>query len=63
MTAVLSWHVQKFIVIWWPATELWQGEVPIVFELLAKKLVIGSLGLKAQDKGSEETLSVTMHNV
>ena len=35
-TAVLSWHVQKFVAIWWPATELWQGEVSIVFELRAK---------------------------
>ena len=36
-TAVLSWHVQKFVAIWWPASELWQGEVFIVFELRAKK--------------------------
>ena len=24
-TAVLSWHVKKFVSIWWPATELQQG--------------------------------------
>ena len=35
-TAVLSWHVQKIVAIWWPATELWQGEVSIVFELRVK---------------------------
>ena len=35
-TAVLSWHVQKFVVIWWPATELQQGELSIEFELRAK---------------------------
>ena len=35
-TAVLSWHVQNFVAIWWPATELWQGEVSIEFELRAK---------------------------
>ena len=35
-TAVLSWHVQKFVAIWWPATALWQGEVSIEFELRAK---------------------------
>ena len=36
MTAVLSWHVQKFIAIWWPAIELQQGEVSLEFELRAK---------------------------
>ena len=36
-TAVLSWPVQKFGAIWWPATELPQGEVSIEFELRAKK--------------------------
>ena len=36
--AVLSWHVQKFVAIWWPATELWQGEVSIEFELRAKNV-------------------------
>ena len=35
-TAVLSWHVQKFLAIWWPATELQQSEVSIEFELRAK---------------------------
>ena len=35
-TAVLSWHVQKFVAILLPATELWQGEVSIEFELRAK---------------------------
>ena len=35
-TAVLSWHVQKIVAIWWPATELWQGEVSLEFELRAK---------------------------
>ena len=35
-TAVLSWHVQKFVAIWWPATELQQGEISIEFELRAK---------------------------
>ena len=34
-TAVLSWHVQKFVAIWLPATELQQGEVSIEFELRA----------------------------
>ena len=28
--------VQKCFAIWWPATELWQGEVSIVFALWAK---------------------------
>ena len=37
MTAVLSWHVQIFVVIWGPAMELQQGEVSIELELLAKK--------------------------
>ena len=37
MTAVLSWHVQKIVVIWWPPTELQQDEVSIEFELRAKK--------------------------
>ena len=35
-TAVLSWHVQKFVAIWWPATVLEQGEVSIEFELRVK---------------------------
>ena len=35
-TAVLSWHVQKFVAIWWPTTELQQGEVSIEFKLRAK---------------------------
>ena len=39
-TAVLSWHVQKFVAIWWPATELQQGEVSIEFELRAKKTLV-----------------------
>ena len=34
-TAVLSWHVQNFVAIWWPATELQQDEVFIEFELRA----------------------------
>ena len=38
-TAVLSWHVQKIVAIWWPATELQQDEVSIEFELRAKSLV------------------------
>ena len=34
MTAVvLSWHVQKFVAIWWPATKLQQGEGFIEFEM------------------------------
>ena len=37
-TAVLSWHVQTFVAICWPATELWQGEVSIEFELQAKSV-------------------------
>ena len=35
---MLSWHVQKFVAIWWPATELWQGKVYIEFELRAKNV-------------------------
>ena len=36
----LSWHVQKFVSIWWPAaTELQQYEISIEFELRAKSLV------------------------
>ena len=35
-TALLSWHVQQFVAIWWPAAELHQGEVSIEFELRAK---------------------------
>ena len=30
---------KKIVAIWWPATELWQGEVSIEFELPAKKNV------------------------
>ena len=36
-TAGLSWHVQKFVAIWWQTTELQQGEVPIQYEMWAKK--------------------------
>ena len=39
-TTVLSWHVQKFVAIWWPATDLWQGEVSIQFELRANKPLV-----------------------
>ena len=39
-TAVLSWHVQKFVAIWWLATELWQNEVSIEFELRANKSLV-----------------------
>ena len=39
-TTVLSSHVQKFVAIWWTATELWQGEVSIEFELRAKKTLV-----------------------
>ena len=35
-TAVLSWHVQKFIAISWSATEWQQGEICIEFEIRAK---------------------------
>ena len=35
-TAVLSWHVQNIVAIWWQATELQQGKVSIEFELRAK---------------------------
>ena len=35
-TAVLSWYVQTFLAIYWLATELQQGKVPIEFELRAK---------------------------
>ena len=36
MTALLSWHVQRFVVIWSPAAELQQGEFSIEFELWVK---------------------------
>ena len=36
IAAVLSWHAQKFVAIWWPATELHQGEISIEIELRAK---------------------------
>ena len=39
-TAVLSWHVQKIVAIWRPATELQQDEVSIEFELQAKKTLV-----------------------
>ena len=39
-TAVLLWHVQNFVAIRWPAAELWQGEVSIVFELRAKQPLV-----------------------
>ena len=32
MTAVLSWHVQKFVVIWWSEMELQQDDVSIEFD-------------------------------
>ena len=35
-TDLLSWHVQKFVAICWPAMELQQGEVLIKFQLQAK---------------------------
>ena len=38
-TAVLSWHVQKFVAIWWPAAELQQRAFSIEFELQAEALV------------------------
>ena len=37
-TAVLSWHVQKPVAIWWPVTELQQGEASTELELWAKNL-------------------------
>ena len=36
MTVMLSWHVQKFVVIWQPAMELQLSEVSIEFEWHAK---------------------------
>ena len=36
---VLSWHVQKFVAIWFPAAELQQGTVSMEFELRAKQNV------------------------
>ena len=38
--AVLSWHVQKYVVIWWPATELQQGKFSIKFEFTFGDLVM-----------------------
>ena len=38
MRAVLSWHMRKFVAIWWPTMALQEGEVPIEFELRAKIL-------------------------
>ena len=42
-TKLCTWHdscavvaCEKIVAIWWPATELWQGEISIVFELPAK---------------------------
>ena len=35
-TTVPSWHVQKFVAIWWPVTELQQGEISMEFELRVK---------------------------
>ena len=35
-TAVLSWHVQKLVAIWWREKELEQGEFSIEFVLRAK---------------------------
>ena len=32
-TAVLSWHVQKFVAIWWPDVEAQLREIPVAFEL------------------------------
>ena len=37
-TSVLSWHVQKFVGIWWPAKKLQQGEFSVEFELQTKNL-------------------------
>ena len=39
-TTLLSWHVQKFVAIWWPAAELHRGEISIDFELRAKKTLV-----------------------
>ena len=36
MTAVLSWHVQKFVIISVPETESQQGKFSIEFELQVK---------------------------
>ena len=35
-TAVLSWHVQNFVAVWWLTMELQQGKVCIQFELQTK---------------------------
>ena len=35
MTAVLSWHVQNLVAIWWPVSEIQQGKVSFEFELRA----------------------------
>ena len=37
-TAVLSWHVQKLVAIWWQTMEIQQGKIPIEFELRAYNL-------------------------
>ena len=37
-TAVLSWHVQKFVAIWRTGAELQQGEVSMELELRSKNL-------------------------
>ena len=43
-TAVLSWHVQKFVVIWWPATELQHDEVSIEFQMNCGQKTVSETG-------------------
>ena len=40
MTAMLSWHVQKFVAIWCTVIELQWDEIPIEFETWAKKSLV-----------------------
>ena len=61
-TALLSWHVQKTVAIWWPAAELQPGKFPMEFELRAKKpLVKRALGPDYID-GLVQDYSISIDN-
>ena len=42
MTAVLSWYVQKFVVLWWVWTELKQNEISM--ELNYEWKIVSEMG-------------------
>ena len=43
-TAELSWHVQGFIVIWWPKTDLQQNIISVMFIVNIAREMVSRLG-------------------